>query len=556
MKNKNALTNPIPAMKHLRFVLSIGLFACCVALDAQTARPKLVVGIVVDQMRWDYLHRYAGRYTQQGFLRLLGEGFSADNCQINYFPTVTAAGHASVYTGTTPAVHGIVGNRFRDGNRWQYCTEDTTVCAVGSTGKAGKMSPRNLMATTIGDEMKLATNFRSKVVGVALKDRASILPAGHCADAAYWFDAENGCFISSTYYLQTLPAWVQAFNARHLPDSLLAGKWETLFPVETYTQSTPDPSPYEEPYVTNGTVEFPYDLGALFTQCGYDLIRRVPAGATLTFQMAEAAVRGEQLGKGAQTDMLCVSISSTDYIGHQFGINAVETEDTYLRLDRDLAQFLNFLDREVGRGEYLLFLTADHGAAHNIDFNRAHGIPSEPWPMSGTTRQLADYLKNYYQTNQPLLFGDRDCKICLNHDVIARQGINEQELRQLSLRFLENESLFAYVADISQIATAPIPQLIRERAINGYYRTRSGELLTIPRPAVYGEDNRQNITGTMHGVWNPYDAHIPCIFFGWGINHGATAREVHITDIAPTVCSLLHIQMPNGTTGTTINLNP
>lgn len=536
-----------------KLLLLILTLAYTVSITAQPARPKLVVGLVVDQMRWDYLHRYATRYCQDGFLRLLGEGYTADNCQINYFPTITAIGHASVYTGTTPAVHGIAGNKFRDGNRWLYCTEDTMVNTIGAEGKAGRMSPRNMLSTTMGDELRLATNFRSKVVGISLKDRAAILPAGHTATTAYWLDPASGRFITSSYYLQKLPAWAQAFNDRHLPDSLLAQPWRTLFPIETYTQSTQDDSPYEDPYVTGGKVTFPYDLKTLKQQCGYDLLRRVPAGITLTFRMAEAAIVGEQLGKGSETDMLCVSISPTDYIGHQFGINAVETEDTYLRLDRDLAAFLKFLDQEVGRGQYLFFLSADHGSAHNIDFNRDHGIPSLPWHMSGTTRQLDTYLQQHYATKEHLLFGDRNCQIFLNHEAIHRLGIDEKELRALSVEYLKSDSLFAYVADIDHIASAPIPQLIRERAINGYHRTRSGQILTIPRPAVYGDSRKTTITGAMHGVWNPYDAHIPCVFFGWNIPHGHTSREVHITDIAPTVCSLLHIQMPNGCIGTPIS---
>lgn len=537
------------SFKKLSSFLLLVLMASALCAQAQPTRPRLVVGLMVDQMRWDYLHRYAARYCEGGFLRLLGEGFSADNCQINYFPTITAVGHTSVYTGTTPSVHGIAGNHFRDGNRWQYCTEDTTVRAVGSNGKAGKMSPRNMLSTTIGDELRLATNFHSKVIGVSLKDRASILPAGHTANAAYWFDSDAGCFITSTYYRNDLPEWVTAFNARRLPDSLLSGKWETLFPIETYTLSTADNSPYEAPYVKNGGVTFPYDLRELYKKCGYDLLRTTPTGITLTFQMAEAAVTGERLGKGNQTDMLCVSVSSTDYIGHQFGINAVETEDAYLRLDRELADFLSFLDREVGRGQYVLFLSADHGAAHNIDFNRDHGIPSEPWHMSATTKQLNNYLREHYGVSDNLLFGDKNCQIFLDHDAIRRKGIDEQELRALSVEYLKADSLFAYVADIDRIAVSPIPQMIRERAINGYHRERSGQILTIPRPAVYGDSRKTHITGTTHGVWNPYDAHIPCVFFGWNIPQGHTSREVHITDFAPTVCALLHIQMPNGCIG-------
>lgn len=525
------------------------LFAMASLASVAQARPKLVVGLVVDQMRWDYLMRYQSRYVDGGFKRLLAEGYSCDNCQINYLPTITAIGHSSVYTASVPSIHGIAGNNFRMDNRWVYCTDDSTVVGVGTTSDAGKMSPRKLLVTTMCDELKLATNFRSKVIGVALKDRASILPAGHCADAAYWFDDQSEGFITSTYYMKELPSWVKQFNQKRLPRKMLSEKWETLFPVETYAQSTADDAPYDGPFLKGMPTTFPIDVPAIAKKTGVSLIRSIPAGCTLTFEMAKAALHGEKLGQRGECDFLAVSISPTDYVGHQFGINAVETEDTYLRLDRDLADFLSELDRTVGRGNYLFFLSADHGGAHNISFNQDHGIPSEPWSMGETSRALNTYLKQKYATNSKLVFKISNCQVFLDHEAISAAGIDEAQLRRDVIDFLKPDKRFAYVADMEQLATSSMPQLIRERAINGYNRFRSGDIQVVLQPACYGESRKTHITGTTHGVWNPYDAHIPCVFMGWNVPQGSTNREVHITDIAATVCAMLHVQMPNGCIG-------
>lgn len=530
------------------FLLALA-FSCAFMGAAGQERPRLVVGIVVDQMRWDYLERFADRYGDGGLKRMMREGFSFDNCQINYIPTITAVGHTSVYTGSVPSIHGIVGNSFRDGNRWQYCTEDTLVAGVEMPGKAGRMSPNNLLTTTIGDELKLATNFRSKVVGVSLKDRAAILPAGHCADAAYWLSDETGGFGTSTFYMAELPAWVRAFNKKALGKKLLGEKWETLYPLKTYKQSTPDDAPYEGRYAKNHPTTFPYDIPAIAKEQGFGLLRSIPAGTTLTFAMAKAALEGESLGRGGECDMLTVSISPTDYIGHQFGINAVEIEDAYLRLDRDMADFFSTLDAKVGKGQYLVFLTADHGAAHNISFNQDHHIPSRPWNMGATTNGLRKHLAEVFGTEQRLVFGDNNCMICLDHEGIAKSGLKETDVRREAVDFLKQDTLLAYVADMEEMLSAPIPQPIRERAVNGYNRRRSGDIATIPVPGTYGTSQTKNIKGTTHGVWNPYDAHIPCVFMGWHVPAGRTAREVHITDIAATVCAMLRIQMPNGCVG-------
>ncbi|MBC7914923.1 MAG: alkaline phosphatase family protein, partial [Pyrinomonadaceae bacterium] len=335
------------------FFFSFSAFSQNKLQPSQTLqRPKLVVGLVIDQMRWDYLYRYYERYGSAGFKRLLNEGFSCDNTQISYIPTYTACGHASLYTGSVPSINGIAGNDWivQSTGKHMYCTSDSTVQSVGTTSTAGKMSPKNLLSSTITDELKLATNFRSKVIGISLKDRGGILPAGHSADAAYWYDDLTGNWITSTYYRANLPTWVETFNNQKLVDKYLSQKWTTLYPLETYKQSSPDNSPrYEGKYPKEPSPVFPHDIPA-YRSSNASTIRNTHWGNTLTFDFAKSALQSEGLGKSGQTDFLAISLSSTDYLGHQFGPNSVEIEDMYLRLDKDIASFLNYLDTSVGKG--------------------------------------------------------------------------------------------------------------------------------------------------------------------------------------------------------------
>ena len=350
----------------IKFFYGLILILTSLSLGAEPAesslpRPKLVVGIVVDQMRWDYLYRYYDRYGDRGFKRLLKEGFTCENTQLNYLPAFTAVGHTCIYTGSVPSVTGIAANDFyiEKEKKKLYCTADPTVECVGSDSQAGRMSPRNLWVTTITDELRLGTNFHSKVIGIALKDRAAILPAGHTANAAYWFDYDSGKWITSSYYTDKLPRWVEDFNARDRASQLLQQDWNTLYPIGTYKQSTKDDTPYEAPFIKGEKPVFPIPTSKLLKTNGYSMIRQTPYGNTFTLEMAKTAVEKEEMGQREETDFLAVSLSATDYIGHQFGTNAIETEDTYLRLDQDLGLFFEFLDEKIGRDHYTVFLTAD-----------------------------------------------------------------------------------------------------------------------------------------------------------------------------------------------------
>ena len=510
-------------------------------------RPKLMVGIVVDQMRWDYLYRYYDRYQAGGFKRMLNEGFTCENTLIPYIPTVTAAGHTCIYTGSVPAIHGIAGNDFiiQATGKSMYCTDDSTVVAVGSTSAAGKMSPRNLLASTVTDELRLATNFRSKVIGIALKDRGGILPAGHTANAAYWFDDANGSWITSTYYMTDLPAWVKTFNAGKPAEKYLKQDWNTLYPINTYVQSSPDNSPkYEGKFAGTETPTFPVKTSELY-KGRMGMIRSTPYGNSMTLDLARAAVDNEGMGKGPVTDFLAVSLSSTDYVGHQFGPNSVEAEDTYLRLDKDLAAFFSYLDAKLGKGNYSVFLTADHGAAHNPNFLLDHNIPAGMWNETSTRTGLNKMLEDKYKVkNLVLNFGNY--QVNFNNAAIAKENISNEALKLDCIDYLQKVPEIAFAVDMQNVQSATIPDDLRARIQNGYNAERSGTIQIILKPGYYSGHGG---TGTTHGTWNPYDAHIPLVFMGWGIKHGSLVRETYMTDIAATVAALLHIQAPNGNVG-------
>ncbi len=543
-------------MQKWRFVFAICLSAQIVAAQGtggsstkqnSVDRPKLVIGIVVDQMRWDYLYRYYSRYTEDGgFKRLLGEGFSCENTLIPYVPTITACGHTSIYTGSVPAINGITGNDWWDYNLSKviYCTGDDTATTVGGNSDDGKMSPDNLLVTTIGDELKLATNFRSKVIGIALKDRAAILPAGHSADAAYWYDDNTGNWITSSYYMKDLPKWVKSLNEKKLVDKYFENGWNTLYPLNTYVQSAPDEEPYEYRPFGADAKGFPYNLKQ-FVGKSYGLLPVTPYGNSLTFDMAKAAINEEQLGSDSITDMLTISLSTPDYIGHSFGPNSVEAEDGFLRLDKDLGDFLNFLDKQIGKGKYLLFLSADHGSANVPAFLKGHKIPAGSVDDAKVSNTLTNVLKEKFGVDK-LVIGIINYQLFLDRDAMSKAHLNKDSVYEQCISFLMGQQGIARAFALSTLNTTTLNSDIKNAVANSYYPSRSGDIQIILKPQwIDGFLTK----GTTHGVWNPYDSHIPLLWFGWNIRSGKTNKQVYMTDIAPTITSMLHVQMPSGCIG-------
>ena len=489
----------------MKKILTLILLCIAVCAQSQPARPKLVVGLVVDQMRWDYLYYYYNEYGEGGLRRLLAEGYSCGNCQINYAPAVTAIGHTSVYTGSVPSIHGIAGNNFYiDGKSVSNCG-DASVQTVGAKTTGGQRSPHLMRTSTIGDELRASTDYRSRVVGVALKDRAAILPAGHTANAAYWWDDQAGHFVTSTYYMDALPKWVSDFNKEN--------HTAPNFNIKTSNK-----------------------------------------GVTMTFRMAEAALKGERLGQGESTDMLTVSVSSTDAIGHEFSTRGKENHDVYMQLDKELTHFLSTLDETVGKGQYLLFLTADHGAAHNYNQLRAHKYPAGAWDYEATTQGLNDFLKAKFGLQKDPVLPEDNYQFTFDEAALAAAHVNPDEVAEAAVEWLKGQKDFLYVVDNEHIERATIPAAIKERLINGYCRGRSGRITVVTRPQYFGGKDDPQYGGTQHGQPFPYDTHIPCVYYGWNVPHGETTAETHITDIAATICAMLHIQMPDGCIGTATQL--
>lgn len=533
-------------IKRKRGIAGLLLCMCAICATGQT-QPRLVVGIVVDQMRQDYLTRYGQRYGEGGFRRLMADGYCCNRTMINYLPAVTAVGHTSVYTGSVPALTGIAGNNFMKDGQMRYCCTDTTVRTVASpfaklpeTEAVGRMSPRNLLVTTITDELRLATNFRSKTIGVSLKDRASILPAGHAANGAYWFDGKTETFVSSTYYMDRLPQWVDDFNKtidvkRALKELGHTDKrnWELLYDESTYVQSTPVNTRYED-RVGNSAWNSPY-------------------GITLTFDMARAAIEGEQLGhnEAGVPDMLAVSVSTTDVVGHAVGPNSIWIEDLYLRLDRELAAFFSYLDDKVGRGNYVVFLSADHAASHNVTFMRDHNLPAHSWNGKEVQAALDSHLAALLGARQRVAKCIGNFQVAIFDDEVKAQGLNRGDVVAAATDCLRQMPLVLYAFPMDNVPDY-LPQPIRDMVVNGYCPRRSGDIQIIPHTGTVDHGGAQEPKGTNHVVWNPDDTHIPLIFMGRGVPAGQDETTRHITDIAPTVAALLGIQQPSGCTGEVI----
>jgi predicted AlkP superfamily pyrophosphatase or phosphodiesterase len=508
-----------------------------------STKPKLVVGIVVDQMRYDYLFRYNKNYGSGGFNRLLKEGFNCASTNLSYMPSVTACGHAGIYTGSVPALHGIPSNDWynKATHKMMYCTEDSTANTVGSVGKSGKMSPKNMWANTITDELRLNTNFRSKVIGISLKDRGSILPAGHSANAAYWMDDSLGNFITSTYYMQQLPAWAQSFNNQKKAEQYLNKDWNLLLPQSSYYQSTSDSNAYEGLYKGETASKFPHKTSAFVKKAD---IKRTPYGNDISLDFAKAAIEGEALGQGMETDFLALSLSSTDYVGHQFGINAVEIEDMYYRLDKSLADFLNFLDAKVGKGNYTIFLTADHGAAHNPKYLQDQKIPAGYFSGSAFKKSINE--KAIAQFGKPVIADIGDNMIWLHDSVSSTKSL------PFVLEEINAVKEVQFAIYYSALNTYVLPEELKKLVANGYNAQRSGDILFVLKPGhieAYGTSQ----TGTTHGTWNPYDTHIPLVWFGNGIKKGQSYQNYQMCDIAPTLAALLQIQAPNASIGKVIS---
>jgi len=512
-----------------------------------TEKPKLVVGIVVDQMRYDYLTRFWDQYSDKGFKRMVNQGYNFKNHHFNYVPTYTGPGHASVFTGTTPSNHGIIGNNWYDKfeESFVYCTGDDEVDPVGTKDRAGKMSPHRMASTTFGDENRLQTQGAGKTIGIALKDRGAILPAGHAANAAYWFHGDKEArWITSSYYMEQLPQWVQDFNDAEIAKTYLK-TWTPLKDINSYLQSGIDRNNFEFGFDGKDTAEFPYDLKALARKNDhFDIIKATPFGNDLTAAFAKAAITGESLGQDEVTDVLTLSFSSTDYVGHNFGVNSKEIQDTYMRLDLNIAEILEFLDEQVGEDEYTVFLTADHGGVDVPAYLRSQKVPAGYFDELTLKEKLGDFSSRVFK-NKDIISNISNGQVFLNYEKLLELNLSVEEVTSIMSHFLLKQDKISRVFTRNELQTGSFNNQVGELVQNGFHQKRSGDLVYVVDPGyiVYPEK------GTTHGSGFTYDTHAPLLFYGKGIRKGETFDKTFIRDIAPTVSAMLGIAFPNASTG-------
>lgn len=538
----------------MKRLLLIGLLLPFISLQAQDEKPfetpKLVVGIVVDQMRFDYLTRFWDRYSEDGFKRMVNKGFNAKNHHFNYIPTATGPGHASVYTGTTPSIHGILGNNWYDkfAQEVVYCAGDENYPALGTENKQG-MAPTRMLTTTITDQLRIHYQFRSKVIAMSIKDRGAVLPGGHSANAAYWFEGgSTGDWISSTYYMDELPEWVQKFN-RSKAVERYKKTWNTLEPVQTYVESGSDHNAYEGLSKGETHSGFPHEIDKVWDENGlFSSLSATPFGNSILTDFALEAIEKEELGADSTPDFLAISYSSTDYVGHKYGVNSVEVQDTYMRLDLELARLFEYLDQQVGEGEYLVFLTADHGAVHVPTFLSDHKIPSGYVDNQAMANALSEMVIERYGQSDLIEKWNYN-ELFLNHGLIKELGLDLRTVREniadMVLKLEYVEQVFT-AHELERLGTA---DRIKELVRNGHNAKRSGDIIFTMQPAYISYSR----TGSTHGSPHIYDTHVPLLFYGTGIPEGSSTPErTEIPDIAPTLAVLLGVGMPNGTTGTPI----
>jgi len=527
------------------FVISLS----AVSQDITTVdRPKLVVGIIVDQMRYDYISRFYERYGEDGFKRMLREGYNFENAHFNYVPTVTAVGHASVYTGTTGSGHGIIANDWYDKylKKMVYCVDDFNFQAVGTEMINEQKSPKRLLATTVTDELRLAQNMNGKTIAIGLKDRSAVLPGGHTSNGSYWFvGKDEGRFITSTFYMDELPKWVKDFNKKEYAKKYMKNDWETLYPIKSYKESIADDNPYEGVFVGEEKPVFPHKLKKLSDKNGnFDLIKETPYGNSILKEFAIAAIEGEALGKRDYTDFLAISFSSPDYIGHRYGSDSKEIEDTYLRLDLELADLLKYLDDEIGKDNYTLFLTADHAVVPVPAYLKSLKIPAGYFDYSLFRQYLKDLTNTYYGVTD-LVENVSNNQVFLNRTVVDSLKLDANLVAEkLSQDIINYEGVYK-VLTAKTLQTTDFQSGILHYVQNGYNQKFSGDIMMIPNPAtIYKRE-----TGTTHGSGYNYDTHVPIMFLGKGIKTGRSRDYVEIIDIAPTVSNLLQIQFPNSNSG-------
>lgn len=539
--------------------------------EAQSKRPRLVLLIVVDQFRYDYLERFGDLFVRNGFKRLMRDGASWANSNYDHMPTYTAPGHGTMMTGAYPAETGIVGNDWPDratGKRVSSVSDTTVKLLGGNNPSDTGSSPRRLMCSTVGDELRLITNDRSKVIGVSIKDRSAILPAGRHANAAYWFSITSGTVVSSTYYFEQLPAWVTNFNNNHRAAQYFKKTWDRLLPESEYEKHAgPDSPSWEKVTAAGDTNAFPHTItgGSSTPDTNfYTAFDHSPFSNELLMNFAEEAITNEQLGQDDDTDVLTVSFSANDYVGHRYGPYSQEVMDITLRLDRQIASLLDFVQSKVGLGNTLIALTADHGVSPIPEHAAALGlggarlntanliaairaaISARYNPDKKSPDPTADYIYKF-DDNGLSRDGLMNGNVYFNYAALERDRVNLEEISQVvgtaALKFPGIARYFTR-AQLLRGATS-ITDPIERRALHGFYPSRSGDVVVIPEPYKYLGDT----LAATHGSPYAYDTNVPTIIMGAGVTPGRYLEPASPADIAPTLCALLRITPPTNVTG-------
>ena len=560
----------ITACLLISFTFSITLGQRRPAQTGPAKRPRLVLLIAVDQFRYDYIERFGDLFAANGLRRLMREGASWTQSNYDHMPTYTAPGHGTMMTGAWPAETGIVGNEWPDRATGKKVSSvsDTTEKLLGGKPDDPAASPRRLLTSTLGDELRLVTNDRSKVIGISIKDRSAILPAGRRANAAYWFNPPTGNMVSSTYYFKELPAWVTSFNSARPADKYFGAKWERLLPESEYIKRAgPDSPSWETVTAAGDTNAFPHIItgganapGAAF----YWAMDASPFSNDLLASFAQQAIVNEQLGQDDDTDVLTVSLSANDYVGHRYGPYSQEVMDVSLRVDRQIATLLDFVQTRVGLANTYVAFTADHGVAPIPEHTAAIGLGGQRiktadimtairaaitarYNASGKSPDpTADYIYKF-EDYGAMRDGFINGNIYFNYTALARDGVNLNEIAEVvGAALLKIPGIARYFtrAQLLRGATS-ITDPIERRALHGFYPARSGDLVIVAEPFKYLGDT---ITAT-HGTPYTYDTNVPTMLMGPGITPGRYYEAASPADIAPTLCALLGLTAPASATG-------
>ena len=525
----------------LLFVLFSGALQ---VLGQAPKQPKIVVGVVIDQMCYDYLYRFQHLYTTGGFNRLMSKGANCRNVQYNYVPTYTAPGHASIYTGTTPSNHGIIGNDWyiRETKQTVTSVSNPKFAAVGGSATSTGAAPLNLRTYTITDQLKMASP-KSKVISVSIKDRSAILPGGHLSDGTYWFDYNTGDFITSTFYKQQLPDWVQRFNAKFDPAKDLR-TWKLLLPESTYQLA--DQSNYEVVLTGKTSATFPYDFQDMISKgaVANNLFTISPQANEILTEFAIAALEQESMGQDQFTDFLCISYSTPDIAGHAFGPYSREMEDMYARLDRELQKLFSSLETRYGKDGFVLFLTADHAVVPVPQMLIEKKMPGGYFFMESHLQVLRDDFIMKYNAN--LLEYEVNQNIYLNLARIDSLKLDVQEVAEFAANELRKWPEVKTVLTRQELLSGSTKtDFWGEMLHNGYDIHRSGELIFLLQPGYLAKehDEPKAHLGTSHGSAFNYDTHVPLLWYGKGIEPGLQIYDpIQITDIAPTLIHILNLQ--------------